>query len=133
MKIQLKSWKISSLKMALLDNSSNRDSNSFDLVAGNYFSEEDGSHFFGVTFKVSIQDKQFDLEVEALYQFELVDEPVTEAFKLSTFPKVNAPAIAFPYLRAFVSNLTLQAGLQPVILPSINFAELAAKSASQVE
>ena len=55
---------------------------------------------------------------------------ITEDFKLSSFPKINAPAIAFPYLRAFVSNLTLQSGLEPVILPSINFVQLANNDSS---
>lgn len=54
-----------------------------------------------------------------------IDEDISEEFKLSNFPKINAPAIAFPYLRAFVSNLTLQSGFEPIILPSINFVKLA--------
>ena len=62
--------------------------------------------------------------VEALFMFS-VDGEITEGFKLSDFPKINAPAIAFPYLRAYISNLTLQSGLEPVMLPSINFVTLA--------
>ena len=54
-----------------------------------------------------------------------LDEEITEEFKLSDFPKINAPAIAFPYLRALVSNITLQSGFDPVMLPSINFVKLA--------
>lgn len=131
MKIQLKDWKISNLNLALLDENIKRDHNSFDLESGNYFSGEKGDNIFGVSFKLRINDKLFDLVVEAVYNFELLDEKVTEEFKLSSFPKVNAPAIAFPYLRAFISNLTLQSGLEPVILPSINFVELANKNSSK--
>ena len=36
----------------------------------------------------------------------------------------NAPAIVFPYLRAFISNLTLQAGYSPLNLPAYNFTQL---------
>ena len=68
--------------------------------------------------------------IEAFFNFEIVDEKITEDFKLSSFSKINAPAIAFPYLRAFVSNLTLQSGLEPVILPSINFVQLANNDSS---
>ena len=51
----------------------------------------------------------------------ITDEEITEDFKISHFPKINAPAIAYPYLRAFVSNLTLQSGVDPAMLPTINF------------
>jgi len=57
-----------------------------------------------------------------MFNFE-TDEEITEEFKNSHFPKINAPAIAYPYLRAYVSNLTLQSGVTPVMLPTINFVK----------
>lgn len=33
---------------------------------------------------------------------------------------INAPAIVFPYLRAFISTLTLQSGMPPLVLPTLN-------------
>ncbi len=129
MKIQLSNWKVTHIALSLLDDETKRDENSFDLEAGNYFSEEKASNSFGVVFDLKISDKAFDLSVKAAFDFEVTDDVITEEFKLSAFPKVNAPAIAFPYLRAFVSNLTLQSGVAPVILPSINFVELAAGKA----
>ena len=33
----------------------------------------------------------------------------------------NAPAILFPYARAIISNITVQANIFPIILPTINF------------
>lgn len=125
MKIQLKNWEVTHLNFSLLSGSEKREANSFDLESSNYFSDNKDDRIFGVVFKLTINDEDFNLVVEANYHFEVLDEAITEDFKLSLFPKINAPAIAFPYLRAFVSNLTLQAGLKPVILPSINFVELA--------
>ena len=130
MKIQLKNWKIANLSMSLLDERTKRDNDSFDLESGNFFSDDEENNTFGVAFKLNINDRSFDLIIEALFNFEIVDEKITEDFKLSSFPKINAPAIAFPYLRAFVSNLTLQSGLEPVILPSINFVQLANNDSS---
>lgn len=124
MKIQLKEWKVTNLNLSLLNEESLRERNSFDLESGSVFSEKDNTGF-AIGFKIKISDKSFDLFMESIFQFELIDEEITEEFKLSAFPKVNAPAIAFPYLRAFISNLTLQSGLEPVILPSINFVNLA--------
>lgn len=36
----------------------------------------------------------------------------------------NSLAIIFPYIRAFVSTLTLQANIQPVVLPTVNLMGL---------
>ena len=131
MKIQLRNWKVSNINFSLINGENERDDNSFDLESGNYFSNKKGDNTFGVKFKLTIKDKSFNLFVEAVFHFEIIDEEITEEFKLSPFPKINAPAIAFPYLRAFISNLTLQSGLEPIILPSINFVELANKDKPQ--
>ena len=122
MKIQLDNWKIINVNFESLKEK-RRKENSFDLSTGHFFPKElDKS--FGVGFEVDIKDKFFDLIVEAIFMFKL-DEDITEDFKLSDFPKINAPAIAFPFLRAYISNLTLQSGYDPVILPSINFVQFA--------
>ena len=38
--------------------------------------------------------------------------------------RINARAIAFPFLRSFITTVTSNAGYPPVILPSINFVRL---------
>lgn len=42
---------------------------------------------------------------------------------LEKFGKVNGAAIIFPYIREHISNLSLKAGLPPLILPLLNFAK----------
>ncbi|MBA0212415.1 protein-export chaperone SecB [Pectobacterium brasiliense] len=49
------------------------------------------------------------------------DGEITDEFISSKFPVINAPAIAFPFLRAFVANFLLSSGYNPILLPSINF------------
>jgi preprotein translocase subunit SecB len=122
MKIQLDNWKVINMNFSFLDENK-RDENSFDLKSESLFPENEKKSF-GVGFNLEVKDVDFDLSIEALFMFSL-DEEITEEFKLSDFPKINAPAIAFPYLRALVSNLTLQSGFDPVMLPSINFVKLA--------
>lgn len=125
MKIQLDTWKITDVNLKSVETKSDNE-NSFDLSTGHFFSE-DKKNEFGIGFEINIKDVEFNLSVEAKFVFKL-DEDITEEFKISDFPKINAPAIAFPYLRAFISNLTLQSGYKPVMLPSINFVLLAEKS-----
>jgi len=62
----------------------------------------------------------FQVEFHTVFQ---CSENITQDFLNSEFSKISAPAIGFPYLRAFVSNLSVQAGLSPIILPSINFVQ----------
>jgi len=56
---------------------------------------------------------------------------IEEDFKTSSFTKVNAPAIAYPYLRAFITTITLNSGFKPFTLPTINFVKLSQKREKQ--
>lgn len=95
--------------------------NSFDIEKKRFY----------VCFDLTLNDPRYDLFTEVVYPFDVIDGEIDEAFIKSHFPRVNAPAIAFPYLRAMISTITLQAGLKPVMLPSINFAN--AKEAAPIE
>ncbi|MFY0653087.1 MAG: protein-export chaperone SecB [Cyclobacteriaceae bacterium] len=125
MNIQLLDWKVNELSYNLHSKKS-EEGNSFNLSTGHSFSEEKDNEFY-IGFKIEVNDESFDLIMESSFRFE-VSDGITEDFKLSDFPKINAPAIAFPFLRAFISNFTLQSGVDPVILPSINFVRLAEQS-----
>lgn len=60
-----------------------------------------------------------DIEMRGFFEF---DKALEEPEK-STFFAGSAPAIMFPYLRAYISTLTGVAGIEPIILPTINFVE----------
>jgi preprotein translocase subunit SecB len=44
--------------------------------------------------------------------------------ELSNYFYVNAPAILFPYIRAYVSSLTALSGINTVIMPTLNMQYL---------
>lgn len=46
---------------------------------------------------------------------------------LDDFGNINAPAIIFPFIREHLSNTSMKAGIQPILLPPINFVDLAKK------
>ncbi|WP_122039339.1 protein-export chaperone SecB [Asaia bogorensis] len=48
-------------------------------------------------------------------------------------PYVNGPTIAYPFLRAFLGTFTLNAGMDPILLPSVNFLALWEKSERKAE
>ena len=100
--------------------------NSFKLSIGHYFPENNDKEF-GIGFIIIIKDGEFKVNLEMLFLFH-VDQTIDEEFKQSDFIKINAPAIAFPYVRSYISNLTLQSGFDPIILPSVNFVQLSEKN-----
>ena len=69
---------------------------------------------------VDMKDKEggFSLSMRIVGFFE-ADESVDKQ-QLNAFIALNAPAILFPYIRAFISSLTAQAGIQPIIIPTVN-------------
>lgn len=90
-----------------------------DFGAKVLFAEESFSVVFSI--KVCTEDKVIVIEYESFFK---TDAQIDDKFKDGSFPYVNAPAIAYPYLRAFVSNLTLNAGYDPVMLTSLNFVAM---------
>ena len=60
---------------------------------------------------------------EMLADFKFSDDVIN----LESIPKYfypNCIAIVFPYLRSFISSLTIQANLKPIILPTMNLTSL---------
>ena len=74
-------------------------------------------------FVVSVNDAEniLDIKVTTVAFFEY-DSSLTEEQK-RTFFMHNAPAILFPYVRAYISTLTAQAGINTIVLPTINFSK----------
>ncbi|WP_394546973.1 protein-export chaperone SecB [Pantoea ananatis] len=103
-------------------------------------SDEDDSNFISFKYDATFPEERnrqfiitfsFELKSESKFKLNLVhdfifetDSELDDAFKNGHWTKVNAPAIAYPYLRAFVSTLLLNAGLEAISLPAVNFVEL---------
>ncbi len=124
MNIQLKSWEVKNLNFEAVNEKRDM-KQTFRFSCGNGLSETDDKMFF-VGFRVVLNNPMYDLRLEMQFSFE-VDEPLTKDFMKSPFLKINAPAIAFPYLRSYISNLTMQSGYDAVMLPSVNFVKIAEK------
>jgi preprotein translocase subunit SecB len=99
----------------------------FNLDLDNLLFKDSPNHFIKA-FKVDLNfdslehDEIYDLTVEYHVIFEC-SVNVNKEFLESDFAKISAPAIGFPYLRAFISTFSIQAGIPPIILPSINFIQ----------
>lgn len=88
---------------------------------------------FAVVFdlKVPLESKN-QLTISYLAVFETAGE-ITDEFKNSHFPKVNAAAVAYPYLRAFVSQFSVLAGFELHTLPIRNFVKASSPAPAKTE
>lgn len=128
MKIKLIDYKVVNLSLNAPENGLNRElaSNDLKLEVGQFY-PDDENQIFGIGFKVALSQECYSINVEMRFFFR-ADSIITDEFKNGPFPSINAPAIAFPYLRCFLSILTMQAGYPSVMIPSVNFVEFAKRA-----
>lgn len=99
---------------------------SFDLKLGDLMFPETPK-LFAKVFTIKMETPSLGTEVvhcTVIYHtvFEC-SSPIDDKFLKSEFGRISAPAIGFPFVRAFISTISLQAGLAPILIPSINFVQ----------
>lgn len=81
-------------------------------------------NYFCLVFNLDlIHEGDFKISVKYSSWF-LTSEDINDEFLTGQFAQVNAPAIAYPFLRSFISTITLNAGYHIVLLPTVNFVKL---------
>lgn len=70
---------------------------------------------------ITDKDSVLSIAVKAEGFFEFNSE-LDEEMK-DDFFNTNAPAILFPYIRAYISTLSTLSGLKPIILPTLNLSQ----------
>ncbi len=71
---------------------------------------------------INDSDESIKVNVEAIGYFEFSDSIDQDTLNNLFF--VNAPAILFPYIRAYISTLTNLSGIETVTLPTINLSSI---------
>lgn len=92
-----------------------------DFEPSGLYESDKGSYILSLIFKAKCNDTEaVNIKVQATYQFK-------DILKLNEIPSYfysNSIAIIFPYIRAFVSTITLQANVVPIMLPTLNISAL---------
>lgn len=127
MNLQLANWRVYEFQITEKEEIDPNDGQ-FNLDYTTYAGEKENDFF--VKFEMNIVDPRYTFYLVIAYRF-TTDEKVTDEFLKGKFANQNAPAIAFPYVRAYISNVTLQSGFHPVILPSVNFVRLYKKKIAE--
>lgn len=78
-----------------------------------------------ISIRLSIGDDQLPFLLEIIYEGVFFLNKRVPRKDAEQYAKINCPAILFPFLRECVADITRRAGFNPLILPSINFIELA--------
>lgn len=124
-KIKLEKFLVKNLNFSCDQTTSKEDQNQEELkldinVKSAFKNENKNTYLIFIQLKVQDVIQSLNIECEAVGVF-LTDKPIDEDFKESPFVRVNSPAILFPYLRSYITTITANSGLSPIILPSINF------------
>jgi preprotein translocase subunit SecB len=83
------------------------------------------SNIFILRLNVYVKDKDdaFHIEISTESVFSFPQDADIEKYKKSYFI-LNAPAIIFPYIRAYISSLTALSGMATLTLPTLNLTIL---------
>lgn len=81
---------------------------------------EDFSTAFIVELKDNAAPQTPSIQVEAIAMFRIKGNPPQEI--IENYKHISSPTITYPYIRAFIANLTTLSGLNTVNLPTIAFA-----------
>lgn len=132
MSIRLLSTKAIIIELTPIQNENNKleEGFSFDF---NPILDEDNSNRFLVVFRGEQIDVKNSYRSKVVFISHFESEKVLSESNLTDkFLLINAPAIGYPYFRAFYSNFLLNAGYEPIILPTINFVRLAEDKAKSL-
>jgi preprotein translocase subunit SecB len=82
------------------------------------------NEFFHLKLEVSVKDKK---EIYSVFLLMVGDFEFNANIDIEDIPDyflTNAPAILFPYVRAYISSLTSISGITTVIIPTLNLTFL---------
>lgn len=98
-------------------------SKQFDVFFDKTVGVNEANHRMRLLLEASIDsaDKAMHIEVKAEGFFEF-EQDITEQER-DVFFRTSAPAILFPYVRAYIGALSSLSGVAPVILPTLNLSD----------
>ena len=113
-----------SIVRSLIERKNNKPSKKISLGFNpkGFINKENATFQLHLGIKIEDEGKSFNIEIEAIANYTFEDK--TELDNLNKFFYVNAPALLFPYIRAYISTLTNLSGFEPINLPTLNMARL---------
>ena len=120
-KIQFVSFVVKEVHIIFHEQTKNKLSINFD--ASGVIDKNKNLFILSLTTKIRTNDKSVDIKVISESIFSYHKDADIEEYKSSYFI-LNAPAITFPYIRAYISTLTALSGVSTLLLPTLNLTPL---------
>lgn len=95
-----------------------------DFEPSGVYKEDEKLYILKFVFKAMKDEAEESPIVRIRCIAEFKFEGVASLENIPSFFYLNSIAILFPYVRAFVSTLTLQANIKPILLPTLNLSSL---------
>lgn len=95
---------------------------SLDFKPEGTINKEKGIFLLVLGVKIKDATNSFNIEIEAEAEYNFKEEVSIEI--LNNFFYINAPALLFPYIRAYISTLTNLSGFEPINLPTLDMTKL---------
>lgn len=123
---QFKGFKI---KKSLIDINNNDDLDlSIKFNPSGVLDKKESTFILNLGVVIKDSDKlNIEILSESFFKYSSIDDD-----KLGVFLYLNAPAIMFPYLRAYISSLTALSGISPITLPTLNLSSLKSELESNI-
>ena len=109
---------------SLIERNENKASQKINLgfAPKGFINKNDSNFQLQLGVRIEDENKSFKIEIDAIANY--VFENKESLNNLSKFFYVNAPALLFPYIRAYISILTNLSGFEPINLPTLNMTRL---------
>lgn len=117
-KFRFLDFQIQESKISIKDANLISDKLNVHFEQSEYLSDDESLFKYEMNVGIEDDNKYLDIQVVAGGLFEF-DKNLTDLEKQAFF-SVNAPAILFPYVRAYITTLTSLSGIKPIILPTLN-------------
>lgn len=117
------------IKKSLIDINNNDDLDlSIQFKPSGILNKKESTFVLNLGVVIKDSDKlNIEILSESFFKYSNIDDD-----KLSNFLYLNAPAIMFPYLRAYISSLTALSGINPITLPTLNLSGLKSELESNI-
>jgi len=112
------------VSFALNEFSPDNDELSINILPSGIYFENEGVFELTIDFTAKEANSEDAPTVKAVLKAKFTFESPINYNEIPAFFYLNSIAIVFPYLRAFISSLTLQANIKPLILPVLNLTGL---------
>lgn len=119
----LKEYKFNKVSLDLTDLTP-EDTLNIDLIPSGRFIQNEQKFVLNFLFVADVEKESTRRVVEVNCSASFTFKDAVSFDEIPSYFYSNSIAIVFPYMRAFISTLTLQANYAPIMLPTMNLMDL---------